>query len=308
MSTEKSNADLLEQLSKEKHDLMQSPAWKIGNRILDFKKKLTSGNFAAISKDLKDKRAAGIIRRRYLNHLDRPEQDVDERDIETPKIAVYTCILGGYDHAVQHLPDFDNADYILLTDDPARYEDLKDRFIIQKLPDEILEKGNILGNRYVKMHPHELFEDDYDYAIYMDGNVRVMADIRKMIRRVPEGTGIAMHNHRERDDIYSEAESCKLLRRGDPEKIDRQMSRYRSAGFPAHFGMNECTVIVTDMKNSNAKTLMNLWWEEFTKSESFRDQLAWPFMLWENGYLIEDIGNLGNDIYRNPIVEIERHA
>lgn len=77
-----------------------------------------------------------------------------------------------------------------------------------------------------------------------------------MVKRVPVQTGIAMHNHRERDDIFSEAESCKLLRRGDPDKIDLQMTRYKSAGFPAHFGMNEATVIVSDLKNEN---LLNFW-------------------------------------------------
>lgn len=72
--------------------------------------------------------------------------------------------------------------------------------------------------------------------------------------------------------------------------------------------MNEATVIVSDLKNEKSVELLELWWQEFIKSESFRDQLAWPFVLWENNLMIEDIGNLGNDIYKNPLVEIERHA
>ncbi len=308
MMNETESYDLLEKLSREKLELKNSPEYSLGRALKNYTSKLASGNIRGLVKDLRDNRAAKKIRKKYLNHLDRPEEDCLDLDYTKPKIAVYTCVLGGYDSIVHHLPSFENADYFLLTDQPELYQDLSDEYRIIQMDEAHLQKGNILANRYAKFHPAQFFKDDYDYAIYLDGNVRVMADIRKMILRVPESTGIAMHNHRERDDIYSEAECCRLLRRGDPERIERQMVRYRSAGFPVHFGMNEATVIVSDLNNPESERLLDLWWEEFIKSESYRDQLAWPFVLWENGLLIEDIGNLGNDIYRNPLVEIERHA
>lgn len=298
----------LELLSAEKITLKNSPENSIGRAFLNYWSKLKKGNFKGLLKDVKDYKATKKIRKRYFNHLDRPEVDSNQVNINEAKIAIYTCVLGGYDQIPDHLPDFDNADYFLLTDQPENYESLSDRFEIIPLDESHLNLGNILANRYAKFHPAEFFKDRYDYAIYLDGNVRVMADIRKMVKRVPVQTGIAMHNHRERDDIFSEAESCKLLRRGDPDKIDLQMTRYKSAGFPAHFGMNEATVIVSDLNNEKSVELLELWWQEFIKSESFRDQLAWPFVLWENNLMIEDIGNLGNDIYKNPLVEIERHA
>lgn len=302
------NYDLLEQISREKQDLKSGREYSLGKAVRNYTSKIKRGDIKGLTKDIQDKLASRTIRKKYFNHLDRPDEDRSDVDYHKPRIAVYTCVLGGYDHIVRHLPSFDNVDYFLLTDHPERYFAYEDQYQIRQLDEAHLVQGNVLANRYVKFHPAEFFKSNYDYAIYLDGNVRVMADIRKMIRKIPEETGIAMHNHRERDDIYSEAECCKLLRRGDPDKIDRQMTRYKSAGFPAHFGMNEATVIASDLKNPNSVRLMDFWWEEFIKSESYRDQLAWPFVLWENGYLIEDVGNLGNNIYKNPLVELEGHA
>lgn len=302
------NYDLLEELSREKLQLAASPAYSIGNALLGYRKKIASGDIKGLVKDIRDNRAARVIRKKYMNHLDRPETEHNQDDTEQKRIVVYTCVLGGYDRVPRHLVKFENVDYVLLTDEPERYSGLSDQYKIQKLSDELLSKGNILANRYVKFHPADLFKGRYDYAIYMDGNLRVMADIRKMIRRVPADSGLAMHNHRERDDIYSEAEVCRLLRRGNPEKIEKQMMLYRNNGFPSHYGMNEATVIVSDLNNPKAEELLDLWWKEFIRSESFRDQLAWPFVLWENNIPIEEIGNLGNDIYKNPLIEICRHA
>jgi hypothetical protein len=71
--------------------------------------------------------------------------------------------------------------------------------------------------------------------------------------------------------------------------------------------MNEANLIVTDLKNENAIRLLDEWWNEFVRSETMRDQLVWPYVLWKNGFTLNDVGCLGDDIYKNYKLEIVRH-
>ena len=297
----------IEQLEREKQEILNSAAYRKGASLLRYQKLLKEGNFRQLIRDLKDYRAAKTIRKKYMNHLDRPETDRNRVDCKKPRIAVYTCLLGGYDEPAVPLCRFDNVDFILFTDTPEQYSHLADDFKIVQTDPALMKKGKVLANRFLKFHP-ALFLKGYDYSIYMDGNVRCIGDIRTMIRRIPQDTGLAMHNHRERDDVYSEAQACRLLGRGNPKKAAMQMSRYKAAGLPRHFGMNEATVICADLHNPASGHLLDGWWKEFVHSESGRDQLAWPFVLFENGIPIEEIGNLGNNIYENPKIEIRRHV
>ena len=61
--------------------------------------------------------------------------------------------------------------------------------------------------------------------------------------------------------MFSEAEVCKLYKKGNKKGIDEQISRYKSEGFPKNFGLIEGSVIVRKLKNLVgliSKILMNL--------------------------------------------------
>ena len=57
-------------------------------------------------------------------------------------------------------------------------------------------------NRYIKLHPQEFFLNEYRYAIYIDGNIRVMSDLSPYTRKCNCKTGIAMHRHVQRICAY----------------------------------------------------------------------------------------------------------
>ena len=165
-----------------------------------------------------------------------------------------------------------------------------------------------LTNRYYKTHPFNLFKNDYDYAIYIDGNVTVVSEITCLYNVAHESKiGIAMHKHHQRDCAYDEGELCKVYKKGKPEDIDKQLNRYRSDGFPQKFGLHEATIIVVDLHNTIAKNLLELWWKEVLSTESKRDQLSFTYILWKNGYCSCDVGCLGNDEYHNPKFRIKKH-
>lgn len=294
----------LELLNKEKQEIVNSKSYKLGYRILDTISLIKSHNMNQIITNIRNKKATQKLSKKHnSNPIDAVEyEEVDKNS----RIAVYTCIVGNYDYLAVPLVTFENVDYFLLTDKPENYAKYASSYKIIIIPEDLMKNGNILANRYVKFHPKDFFKG-YDYAIYLDGNVRVVSDIRKFVCKAQVVSGIAMHKHRGRDCVYDEAEACKLYKRGNLEKIKEQTEFYISNGFPRHFGMNEATIIVSDLNNESSSFLLDAWWSEFIRSESYRDQIAWPYVLWTNGYSVDDIGNLGNDIYKNYIIEMLKH-
>ena len=220
------------------------------------------------------------------------------------KIAVYTCITGNYDKVEEPLIMESACDYYLFTNNP----NLKsDSWNIREIPEEISKiNNNAKINRYIKMHPKEIFPE-YDYAIYIDGNIKIISIISKFIEKVNNKTGLAIHRHCERNCIFNEIKACRAYGKGDYSKLKEQVSRYEKEGFPKSYGMLECNVLVSDLKNENAKKIFDGWWNEYLDSESMRDQIAFPYVLWKNGNKVEDIGNLGSNVNINSAIKINTH-
>ena len=220
------------------------------------------------------------------------------------KIVVYTCITGKYDSIEEPLIMESNCDYVLYTNN----QDLKsDNWQIRDIPNSIATlEDNIKINRYIKMHPKELFEE-YDNAIYIDGNIKIISRISDFINKIDNSTGLAIHRHCVNNCIYKEIKTCKAYGKGNYKKLHQQAKRYKQEGFPENFGMVECNVLVSNLKNDNQKVIFNGWWEEYLKSESLRDQIALPYVLWKNKFKIEQIGNLGNNVNLNKSIKINSH-
>lgn len=296
----------LEKLNEEKKELLNSKEYKLGCFFIKNLKLLKKFKIANVMKNINGHINKKKISKKYNTDIQKKCNKLNKLNYKTVKIAVYICIVGDYDNIQTPLLKFDNVDYFLITNNEEKYREYSNYFNIISLEEEILKNGNILANRYIKFHPDKYLKE-YDYAIYMDGNVRITSDIRKYILSINEKTGIAMYNHRERDDIYNEAEVCKILKRGNRKYIDWQMERYKKEGFPEKFGMNEATIIISDLKNLESIRLLDEWYKEFEISKSLRDQLAWPYVLWKNKYTINDVGSLGNNIFRDNCIEIVKH-
>ena len=228
--------------------------------------------------------------------------------VEGKKGVVYTCVTGGYDKLRDPLLINNNLDYIAFSD--RKPNSVKESvWKYQSLPQESnCNRWKNYANRYCKMHPFELFPE-YDYAIYVDGNVEIVSDITALYNVAHESKlGIAMHSHNLRQCIYDEAEVCKAYGKGNVEDINTQVNKYKTEHFPTRFGMMEATIIVTDLKNEKAERIFNDWWNEFLLTPSKRDQLSFPYIIWKNEFTISDLGCLGNDEYMNPKFRIYRHS
>lgn len=294
----------IEELNLENIKIKGSKEYKTGKDLINLKEMLKSFKFnKLISKFIARKM---IYKYNAHGELENDfKYDKSSISKEKPKVAVYTCITGKYDNLIQPFTKFANIEYIAFTDN---LQQATNDWNIKDIPENIRKlKNNILINRYIKFHPHELFSDKYDYSIYIDGNIKVISDLTNMIYGINNKTGLAFHRHQFRDCIYNEIEVCRLIKKGNYAKLKEQIEQYKKEGFPSRYGLYECNVIACDLKNDNAKQLLNSWWDEFKNSQSLRDQIALPYVVWKNGYKFNDIGSLGNNVYKNPKIRIESH-
>lgn len=236
------------------------------------------------------------------NRMFEPIKIVNDNNI---KIAIYTCITGKYDSVSEPYVLESNCDYYIYTNNS---EICSNNWKVIDIPENIKKlQDNILINRYIKMHPYELFENNYDYAIYIDGNISIISNISSFCEKTSEKLGIALHKHYSKECIYDEMRTCQVVGKGNTEQIKLQEKRYKLDKFPTNYGMYECNVIVTNMNNKNGKKVMESWWEEFENSSSMRDQICLPYCLWKLGYKYEDIGIIGKNVFLNPKIRINKH-
>lgn len=297
--------EILERVSIEYNSLVNSKEYNLGRRIYKYLKYIKTFNIKALCSGMKDAKKAKLAAKHST--VKRTERFYNRGEVceDNIKGSVYTCITGGYDCVKEPLLVGHNLEYILFCEDIEK--DTLHFWQAREIPSFKEGGAKNLKNRYCKMHPFELFPDR-DYAIYIDGNVNVVADISVLYDVARKSKlGIAMHKHPSRDCLYDEAEACIALGKGNKDKICEQMNSYETEGFPHNFGMCEATIIVFDLHNTTAKEIMDLWWSDFFARKSGRDQLSFPYVVWKKGYSIEDVGCLGDDKKYNLMFRVSGH-
>lgn len=291
---------IIEKLNKEYLELYLSKEYRSGRRIAKIKNALKHFDIKTIIKFIKSYLIQ--IRLSRFNYNKKQTLYFNRGEENDKKGVIYSCITNNYDNLQEPLYYEENCDYVLFCD--KQMPEISQNWTVNTVDISSFSDG-IDANRFYKMNHHLLFEDKYDYSIYIDGNVRLISDVSPLYTLAKKSPiGIAMHRHSQRFDLYDEANYCILAKRGNKNKIKDQISKYKTEGFPKHYGLCEATVIVVDLHNDIAKKIMKMWWEEYSLSESKRDQLSFPYVLWKSGYNISDVGDLGNNILFNPKIQI----
>lgn len=219
------------------------------------------------------------------------------------KIAVYTGVFGDYDKVLEPLFISDNLDYYYISDEkPSELKSYKWIDAHNIIPSDVVTP--IKRNRYIKMHPHMIFPD-YEYSIYIDGNVQIIGDVTPFI--CESELGIAAFAHPIRDDIYYEALTIKNVERVASDDVCRQMKKYMSEGMPAKYGLAEMRIIAREHNKQSCIDVMERWWEEFDNMAQ-RDQFSFMYSMWKNGKNMDDLVILGNNSRQCPLVKIYGHT
>lgn len=222
----------------------------------------------------------------------------DKKISPNSRVAIYTCIVDGYDDLRQPLVRDPKCDYFFLgferPENAGVYQWVD---ITDKLPGSLDIKDSTRINRYCKMHPH-IFFPQYEYSIYVDGLIQIQTEIAHLIRNIGD-IGIASYGMPSAGDTYEHASSlCHRNGKGEgKERIRKQMQRYAKEGFPRYFGLTENGVMVREHNNKSCIQIMETWWEEVLNN-SRRDQLSFMYAVWKNGFTAQDLGYV-DDTFRN---------
>lgn len=218
------------------------------------------------------------------------------------KIAIYTVNTGNYDEIKDPIFVDENIDYYVFCN-----SEIKSKVWKRLEIPAYLDKYNSLEKaRYLKTHPH-LFFDNYDYSIFIDGNVRITCDIKPLIfTMVKKNKKIAIHQHQIRDCIYDEGKAILAAGKAKKKNVKKQLNKYKQEKFPTHFGLFETNIVIREHNNIECKLIMDTWWNEINHYTK-RDQLSFTYALWKNGFDSEYVLSLGDNSRRNPYFIVDSH-
>ena len=189
---------------------------------------------------------------------------------------IYTTIFGGYDDITKPtLPN--NWDWKCFSEENS-------------IP---FYTDNTRNAKKFKVLPHRYLQD-YEYSIFIDGNMYVVGNVDELIEKYLSDSNIAFFDHNKnrmdpRDCIYDEYNAIMNLGKNDPNQNFKdnpqvmydQVKRYQDEGYPSHNGLITGMVILRRHNEKDCIRVMEDWWTEI-KYGSKRDQLSFNYVAWKN--------------------------
>lgn len=226
---------------------------------------------------------------------------VQARRAGKAKTAFYSAIVGGYDDLSLHEHLNPAADYHLFTD--AR--DMGG-FVYSTHPIPYFDTDPVRAARFVKTHPHMLLQD-YDIAIWIDGNVLIRGDLSPEIEAFRRsGLAVAAIPHPLRTTVFEEVDECAKRSKDDVDIMQRQVQFYRQAGFDGA-GMIESNFMMFRLDHPKLSPFLGLWWAEMEKG-SRRDQLSIGYALQESDTPFFALADRPNSVRNHKSLALFHHG
>ena len=134
--------------------------------------------------------------------------------------------------------------------------------------------GQMIKTGRIKTHPHLYFKD-YDWAIWMDANLQLVASPDELVPPSDSGETFLTWHHPLRDCVYDEGRECIERSKDKSSGIEAQLESLRARGYPEHAGLFETSVLVAKMNDDKVEEMLKIWWAEISRW-SKRDQLSLP--------------------------------
>ena len=208
----------------------------------------------------------------------REESPSSESRPGRPRLLVYTCVIDRYDTVLPPVTDSPGIDFVMLTE---RCDVPPEGWRVEAIEKDLLSMGG-LANRYHKLLPHRIFPD-YDYSLYVDGNIRVLSDLNPLFRHfISSGCEIGIFRHPERLTVREEVEACIRQRKcRNQAALIEEYEHYVSMGFPDRPGLSENNLILRDHRSRRMVRAGERWWQ-LVRRFSGRDQISLPFIRWSS--------------------------
>lgn len=201
------------------------------------------------------------------------------------KICVYTCITGDYDDLKK--PNFidKDVDYYCFTNNSKIESDF---WKIVYIENDGLD--NHFLSRKIKMLGHPSINENYDYLVWIDGDIIINCSIKNFISKNCDfkNYDFAAFKHHARNCMYDEAIACLQLKKDSRENIEKTLQFYESVNFPRNYGLYEMTVFIRKAKSKIVNETLALWFEMINKY-SPRDQLSFMYCAYKTGLKIKTI-------------------
>lgn len=195
-------------------------------------------------------------------------------------IAIITCVTGNHDYQFKQ-PYIDrNVDYIYFTDGLS--EPISKNWRVELLPD-MGDLDNRRKAKLPKLSPHSLeLLNKYNYVLWIDGSMQIKSKsfVSDMMNFLGDGSILLSPHFDGRDCGYSEASI--RIEKYKNEPLDEQVEFYRSEGFPPHFGLYECGVMLRNMSKPLVKEFGEIWYQQ-NIDYSYNDQVSCGYSLWKSG-------------------------
>lgn len=147
---------------------------------------------------------------------------------------------------------------------------------------------------YFKTQGHKVVNEDI--ILWIDGKVQILAyDFAEQCLAALGDNDIAIMKHHWRSCIYEEIDHIEhcikegneyLATRYAHRPIRKEVELYRSMGYPAGRGLNDCCIIIR-RNNERVNAMFDDWWDVCQRD--YFDQVAIQFLAWANKIDIQPI-------------------
>ncbi|MGZ5437417.1 MAG: glycosyltransferase domain-containing protein [Pyrinomonadaceae bacterium] len=193
--------------------------------------------------------------------------------------AVYTFIFGDYDELKPPAIVTPGWDYICFTDDAELRSDIWDvRLSRRTAEDRLLDNKRFASKHTILSHQ---YLPEYDFSLSLGAQLELNCNLDSLMQEHFRAGDDMMICYCERECVYDEAEWCKRRLRDDPARIDAQMQRYHTEGYPARNGLYMSGIIARWHDRASVQAMCDLWWEEHRRG-SRRDQLSLSYAIWKS--------------------------
>ncbi|MBB5887997.1 glycosyltransferase domain-containing protein [Lactovum miscens] len=203
------------------------------------------------------------------------------------KKIIYTCITGEYDTPEEHYYVDPNFRYICYTDKKV----LPQKSIWEFRPLKYSSADNVRNARWHKLYPHKLFPQ-YEESLWIDGNINITSkEFFEKMYYLRGSEFIATVKHERAKTLSDEVHECIIQKKDSKSTICAQHQLIKSSGFDGNYDGQrffETNVILRRHCDMRSQKLADDWWY-WIKNYSYRDQLSFTFVLWNNQFIVQDL-------------------
>lgn len=217
----------------------------------------------------------------------------------TEKIAIYTCIIGGYDELQQPVVTAEGFDFICFVGPGEKTAGRIGVWEIREFDVHGITDAQ-LQSRYPKMHPHELLPE-YEASVWIDGNIRIADGTIYKAARIKFASGVRYSGvgHPSRDCTYGEARKCRDMKYISNLDLLRIWIVLFVKGLPRHAGLMENNLIFRRHNDPDIIAMDGFWWGRVLHF-CRRDQLSLMLSLRRFGIRVDYLLPPGQNTRNNP--------